>query len=114
MQRREFVSGAVAGVAAGAPAAPAIAQGREQWNMVMPWPRNTPGVGTGAQRFADDVNTMSDGRLEITLYAAGELVPPFESLDAVQQGAADMAHGTPYYWVGKSKALNYFTPSRSA
>ena len=74
----------------------------------MPWPRNTPGVA-GAQRFADDVNVMSEGRLEITLFAAGELVPPFESLDAVQQGAADMAHGTPYYWVGKSKALNYFT-----
>jgi TRAP-type mannitol/chloroaromatic compound transport system substrate-binding protein len=111
MQRREFVAGAAAGVAAGGVplAAPAIAQGRHQWNMVMPWPRNTPGVGVGAQRFADNVNAMSDGRLAITLYAAGELVPPFESLDAVQQGAADLAHGTPYYWVGKSKALNYFT-----
>jgi len=110
MQRREFVAGAAAGLTTGsALAAPAIAQGRHQWNMVMPWPRNTPGVGVGAQRFADNVNAMSDGRLAITLYAAGELVPPFESLDAVQQGAADLAHGTPYYWVGKSQALNYFT-----
>jgi TRAP-type mannitol/chloroaromatic compound transport system substrate-binding protein len=111
IQRREFVAGATVGVAAGGIplAAPALAQGRQQWNMVMPWPRNTPGVGVGAQRFADDVNAMSDGRLAITLYAAGELVPPFESLDAVQQGAADLAHGTPYYWVGKSQALNYFT-----
>jgi TRAP-type mannitol/chloroaromatic compound transport system substrate-binding protein len=109
MQRREFVGAAATGIAAGALAAPAIVQAREQWNMVMPWPRNTPGVGVGAQRFADDVNVMSEGRLEITLFAAGELVPPFESLDAVQQGAADMAHGTSYYWVGKSKALNYFT-----
>jgi TRAP-type mannitol/chloroaromatic compound transport system substrate-binding protein len=111
MQRRDFVAGTAAGLVTGSTtlAVPAIAQGREQWNMVMPWPRNTPGVGVGAQRFADDVNVMSEGRLEITLFAAGELVPPFESLDAVQQGAADMAHGTPYYWVGKSKALNYFT-----
>jgi TRAP-type mannitol/chloroaromatic compound transport system substrate-binding protein len=109
MQRRGFVRGAVAGLGAGGLAAPAIAQGREQWNMVMPWPRNTPGVGKGAQRFAEDVTAMSEGRLAIRLFAAGELVPPFESLDAVQQGAADIAHGTPYYWVGKSKALNYFT-----
>jgi TRAP-type mannitol/chloroaromatic compound transport system substrate-binding protein len=111
MQRRDFVAAAASGIVTGGTmlAAPAIAQSREQWNMVMPWPRNTPGVGVGAQRFADDVNVMSEGRLEITLFAAGELVPPFESLDAVQQGAADMAHGTPYYWVGKSKALNYFT-----
>ena len=110
MQRRGFVSGAATGLAAGgALAAPAIAQARHEWNMVMPWPRNTPGVGVGAQRFADDVNAMSDGRLTIRLFAAGELVPPFESLDAVQQGVADLAHGTPYYWVGKSKALHYFT-----
>jgi TRAP-type mannitol/chloroaromatic compound transport system substrate-binding protein len=109
MHRREFVAGAAAGFGAGGLAAPAIAQERWQWNMVMPWPRNTPGVGVGAERFANDVNVMSQGRLEIRLFAAGELVPPFESLDAVQQGAADIAHGTPYYWVGKSPALNYFT-----
>jgi TRAP-type mannitol/chloroaromatic compound transport system substrate-binding protein len=77
--------------------------------MVTPWPRNTPGVGVNAQRFADRVTAMTDGRLSITLYAAGELVPPFELLDAVMSDTADMAHGTPYYWVGKSKALNYFT-----
>lgn len=111
MQRRRLLEVGGAGAVAGTSllAAPAIAQGRHQWNMVMPWPRNTPGVGVNAERFAQDVNTMSDGRLAITLYAAGELVPPFEALDAVQQGAADLAHGTPYYWVGKSKALNYFT-----
>src|SRR3546814_9317510 len=52
---------------------------------------------------------MSGGRLTIKLYAAGELVPPFESFDAVQSGTADLLHGTPYYWVGKSQAFNYFT-----
>jgi TRAP-type mannitol/chloroaromatic compound transport system substrate-binding protein len=111
MRRRRFVAGSAAGavLGSGALAAPAIAQGRVAWNMVMPWPRNTPGVGVNAQRFVDDVAAMSDGRLAITLYAAGELVPPFEALDAVQQGAADLAHGAPYYWVGKSQALNYFT-----
>src|SRR5687768_13094370 len=112
MDRRGFLAGAAAGgLAAGASAglaAPAIAQGRTEWRMVTPWPRNTPGVGVNAQRFADRVTEMTDGRLSITLYAAGELVPPFELLDAVMSDTADMAHGTPYYWVGKSKALNYF------
>lgn len=109
MRRREIIGGGTAMAAGAALGAPAIAQGRHQWNMVMPWPRNTPGVGVNAERFAENVNVMSDGRLTIKLFAAGELVPPFESLDAVQQGVADIAHGTPYYWVGKSKALNYFT-----
>jgi TRAP-type mannitol/chloroaromatic compound transport system substrate-binding protein len=77
--------------------------------MVMPWPKGAPGVGVNAERFVERVRVMSGGRLTIKLYAAGELVPPFESFDAVQSGTADLLHGTPYYWVGKSKAFNYFT-----
>jgi TRAP-type mannitol/chloroaromatic compound transport system substrate-binding protein len=77
--------------------------------MVMPWPKGAPGVGVNAERFVERVRAMSGGRLDIRLFAAGELVPPFESFDAVQSGTADLLHGTPYYWVGKSKAFNYFT-----
>lgn len=109
MKRRTFLARGGVAATATAIAAPAPAQGRIVWNMTMPWPRNTPGVGVNAQRFAERVNRMSNGRLEIRLFAAGELVPPFEGLDAVQSGAADIAHGTPYFWVGKSAALNYFT-----
>lgn len=112
MKRRDFLTGAaVAGVAAGAGslAAPAYAQGKETWKMVTTWPKNAPGVGVNAQRFADYVTEMSGGRLTVKLFAAGELVPPFECLDAVQSDVAQMAHATPYYWVGKSPALNYFS-----
>ena len=110
MKRREFVK--AAGIAAAASttlAAPAIAQERVEWSMVMPWPKGTPGVGVNAERFAERVNVMSDGRITIRIFGAGELVPPFESFDAVQAGTADILHGTPYFWVGKSKAFNYFT-----
>ncbi|MGP1397869.1 MAG: TRAP transporter substrate-binding protein [Inquilinaceae bacterium] len=111
MKRRVFVAGAATGAAAtaGGLAAPAIAQGRQELIMVTSWPKNTPGVGVNAQRVADRITEMSDGRLTVTLYAAGELVPPFESFDAVQSGNADMMHATPYYWVGKSPSFNYFT-----
>ena len=112
MRRRRFMSTAAVGAAAtGASglAAPAIAQDRTEWTMVAPWPKNAPGVGVNAQRVADRITEMSDGRLTVTLYGAGELVPPFESFDAVQSGNADLMHATPYYWVGKARALNYFT-----
>jgi TRAP-type mannitol/chloroaromatic compound transport system substrate-binding protein len=109
MRRRSLVATGIASTAA-ALATPAVhAQARHRWNMTMPWPRNTPGVGVNAERFANRVQAMSGGRIEIRLYAAGELVPPFEVLDAVQRGTADIAHGTPYYFVGKAPALNYFT-----
>ena len=109
MKRRDFVKGAGLAAAAAPLAAPALAQERIEWNMVMPWPKGAPGVGVNAERFAQRVTEMSGGRLVIKTFAAGELVPPFESFDAVQNGTADLLHGTPYYWVGKSKAFNYFT-----
>jgi TRAP-type mannitol/chloroaromatic compound transport system substrate-binding protein len=111
MKRRSFIAGAVAGgtaAAAGFPA-PAIAQGKIEWRMVTTWPKNFPGQGTGAERFAKSVNEATDGRLTIKVLAAGELVPAFESFDAVTRGAADAMHATPYYWQNKSKALNFFS-----
>ena len=112
MKRRDFVRGAaVAGVAAAGAsslAAPAIAQGVRELKMVTTWPKNFPGLGTGAQRAADRITAMSDGQLTVKLFAAGELVPPFESFDAVSNGTADLYHGAEYYWQGKSKAFNFF------
>jgi len=52
---------------------------------------------------------MSDGRIEVKVYAAGELVGALESFDATSTGAADMYHGAEYYWQGKSKGFSFFT-----
>lgn len=114
MKRRNFLSTAAVGSAAAAAGAasfptPAITQERTTWTMVTTWPKNAPGVGVNAQRVADAITEMSGGRLVVELYAAGELVPPFESFDAVSGGNADIMHATPYYWTGKSQALHFFT-----
>jgi TRAP-type mannitol/chloroaromatic compound transport system substrate-binding protein len=109
MKRRGLLAAGAASAAAGAIAAPAVAQGVIRWNMVMPWPRLTPGVGVAAEKLAQRITAMSGGRLEIKLFAAGELVPPFGGFDAVQSGAVQIAHGTPYYWAGKAPALHWFT-----
>lgn len=114
MKRRQFLttgaaSGAVALGAAASFPAPAISQGRQQWTMVTSWPKNAPGVGVNAQRAADMIGALSGGRLTVKLYAAGELVPPFEAFDAVASGTADMLHATPYYWQGKNPVFHWFT-----
>jgi TRAP-type mannitol/chloroaromatic compound transport system substrate-binding protein len=110
MERRHFLRGAaLTGVAAGALAAPAIAQERTTWRMVTTWPRNFPGLGVGAQRLADRITTMSDGRLTIELFSAGELVPALGTFDAVIEGSAEMSHGAAYYWQNKSPATAFFT-----
>lgn len=115
VERRKFLkSAALGGVAATAAAAasfpkPAISQGRMEWRMVTTWPKNFPGLGVSAERIAQRISEMTDGRLTVRVFAAGELVPPFESLDAVISGSAEMCHSAAYYWQNKSKALNFFT-----
>lgn len=112
MKRRDFLKSAatagIAGAAATTLAAPAIAQNVRELKMVTTWPKNFPGLGTSAQRLADNITAISGGALSVKVYAAGELVPPFESFDAVSNGTADMYHGAEYYWQGKSKAFNFF------
>lgn len=79
------------------------------WKMVTAWPKNYPGLGSGAEGFARRVNAMSGGRLTIKVYAAGELVPALEVFDAVSQGTAEMGHSPSYYWKGKTAAAQFFT-----
>lgn len=79
-----------------------------EWKMVTTWPKNFPGLGTGANNLAKYITDMSDGRLTVKVYGAGELVPAFESFDAVSRGTAEMGHGAAYYWKGKSEAAQFF------
>jgi len=79
-----------------------------QWKMVTTWPKNFPGLGTGANRLAQLIAEMSGGRIRIKVYGAKELVPPFEVFDAVAEGTAEMGHGAAYYWKGKSEAAQFF------
>ena len=77
--------------------------------MYTTWPKNFPGLGTGAQYLADTIGKLSGGRLTVKLYGAGERVPALETFDAVSRGSAEMGHGAAYYWKGKSPATPFFT-----
>ncbi len=112
MKRRNFLKTGVAGVggaAAATVAAPAIAQKRIEVVMVTTWPRDFPGLGTGAQRFAQRLVDMSDGRFQVQYFAAGERVKAFDSFDEVASGNAQMYHAADYYWKGKHPGWAYYT-----
>lgn len=79
-----------------------------EWKLVTSWPKNFPGLGMAPERFATMVNEMSDGRLKVKVYGAGELVPALEVFDAVSNGTADMGHSGAYYWKGKEPAAQFF------
>ena len=80
-----------------------------KWRMVTTWPKNLPGLGTAPERMADNIRTMSQGRLDIKVYGAGEVVPALEVFEAVAQGTVQMGHGAAYYWKGKVPVAQFFT-----
>ncbi len=90
-------------------AAPAISKNRRQLRIATSWPKDFPGLGIMPNRFAKAVNELSEGRIDIKVYAAGELVGAAECFDATSTGAADMYHAAEYYWQGKSKGFSFFT-----
>ena len=107
--RRKFFRAApatgVAAVAASSLAAPAVAAERVEAAMVATWPRDFPGLGTGAQRLAKRLSDMRDGRIQVTYYAANERVKAFDSFDEVASGNSQMYHGADYYWTKKHPAF---------
>jgi len=107
MQRRSFLKKAAAGVAAGAVAAPAIAQSQPTitWRMATSWPKSLDTLYGGAELVAKRVGEITDGKFQIRPFAAGEIVPGLQVLDAVQAGTVECGHTAPYYYFGKDPAF---------
>ncbi|MEM7729656.1 MAG: TRAP transporter substrate-binding protein [Pseudomonadota bacterium] len=102
-------SGPAAETAGSDLAAPGINRGIKRFRMATSWPKDFPGLGIMAVRFADAVSEMTDGLIDIKVYAAGELVGALECFNATATGAADMYHAAEYYWQGVSPGFNFFT-----
>jgi TRAP-type mannitol/chloroaromatic compound transport system substrate-binding protein len=114
MKRRDFLKtvgiGTAAAVGTSALSAPAvIAQKKYQWKMVTTWPPKMPVLQDGCERLAKRIGELSDGRIQIQVFAAGELVPALESFQAVSDGTVEVGSGASYYWAGKEPAVQWFS-----
>ncbi|MEZ5477775.1 MAG: TRAP transporter substrate-binding protein [Thiolinea sp.] len=113
MKRRDLLKGAGWGaamaVAAGVSPARAADGEKMEITMVSTWPKDFPGLGTGAQRFAERLTAMTNGRMNVKYFAAGERVGAFDAFDEVASGNAQIYHGAEYYWKGKHPGFAYFT-----
>jgi TRAP-type mannitol/chloroaromatic compound transport system substrate-binding protein len=90
-------------------ASPNISKNRRQLRLATSWPKDFPGLGIMPVNIANAVREMTNGRLDIKVYAAGELVGALECFGATSSGAADMYHAAEYYWQGKAKGFSFFT-----
>jgi len=102
MDRRSLIKKAgIAGVLA-AGAAPAVhAQAAVRWRLASSFPKSLDTIFGSADMFARTVKALSGGKFEVSLHAAGELMPAFGVVDALQNGTIEIAQTAPYYFTGK-------------
>ena len=79
-----------------------------KWAMVTTWPKDFPGLGTGANYLAEVIGKLSGGRIEVTVYGAGEKVAALDVFDAVSSGKAELGHGVSLYWRDRIPAAQFF------
>src|SRR6516165_17059 len=103
MKRRDFLKVSVTGAAATAVAAPAIAQSSPEikWRLTSSFPKSLDTLFGGSEVFAKQVAEMTDNKFQIQLFAAGEIVPGLQALDATSNSTVEMCHTAAYYYVGK-------------
>ena len=130
MERRSFLKKAGAGIAVGAAAgmaacgkseqaaapaagaaAPAVHTGLPavQWRMTSSFPKSIDTLYGSSELLANRLREITDGKFDIRIFPAGEIVPGLQALDAVQQGTVEMCHSCSYYYVGKDKAFAFGT-----
>ena len=110
MKRRQVLIAAGAGAAAAAIAKPAIAQSMPtiKWRLTASWPKSLDTIYGACETISKYVSEATDGRFQITSFAAGEIVPALQVLDAVSNGSVEMGHTATYYYIGKDPTWALF------
>src|SRR4029079_7335161 len=111
MNRRQFLTAAAAGIAASAIARPAIAQSMPalKWRLTSSYPKNLDTIYGGVETFAKAVAEATDNKFQIQVFAAGEIVPGLQALDAASAGNVEMCHTASYYYFGKDPTFTFGT-----
>jgi TRAP-type mannitol/chloroaromatic compound transport system substrate-binding protein len=110
MKRRQFLQAAGVGLAASAVAAPAVAQTPNvKWRLTASWPKSLDTLYGGCEYFAKRVGEITDNKFQIQTFAAGEIVPGLQVLDAVSNGTVEMGNTALYYYFGKNPAFTFGT-----
>ena len=109
MQRRSFLTSSALGATAAAVAAPSLAQGAQQvkWRMASSFPKTLDTIFGSAERFTRRVAALTGGRFQIRQFAAGDIVPGLQVMDAVQAGTVEMGHTASYYYFGKDPSFAF-------
>ncbi|MBL0419530.1 TRAP transporter substrate-binding protein [Ramlibacter sp. AW1] len=106
MDRRSLIRNAgMAGVLAAGMAPAVHAQATIRWRLASSFPKSLDTIYGAAETFSKAVRSMSGGKFEVSVHAAGELMPAFGVVDGIQNGTVECAHTAPYYFFGKDECF---------
>jgi TRAP-type mannitol/chloroaromatic compound transport system substrate-binding protein len=109
MERRSFIRHAgLAGILA-AGTAPAFAQtaGEVRWRCASSFPKSLDTIFGGAEVISKRVAALTGNRFRIQVFAAGEIVPGLQALDATSNATVECCHTVAYYYVGKDPTFGF-------
>ena len=114
MERRKFLKAAGTGALASAVASPAIAQSSPtiSWRLQSSYPKSLDTLYGACTLLSEMVSEATDGKFKIEVFAAGEIVPPLQVLDAVSNGTVEMGQTGSYFYIGKDPAFAFATALR--
>ena len=109
MQRRSFLASSALGASAATLAAPALAQGNPAvtWRLASSFPKTLDTIFGACEGFTKRVAQLTGGKFVIRAFAAGEIVPGLQVMDAVQAGTVEMGHTPSYYYFGKDPTFAF-------
>ena len=85
-----------------APVAPAVHTGQAiRWRLASSFPKSLDTIYGSAEKFSQTVKALSGGKFEVSVHPAGELMPAFGVVDALEKDTIEMAQSAAYYFAGK-------------
>ena len=108
MDRRSLIKRAgIAGVLASGIAPAVHAQAAVRWRLASSFPKSLDTIFGSAEKFSQTVKALSGGKFEVSVHAAGELMPAFGVVDALENSTIEMAQTAPYYFTGKNSIFAF-------
>src|SRR5580693_10678450 len=78
-----------------------------KWRLTASWPKSLDTLYGTVEHISKRVAEITDNKFQIQGFAAGEIVPGLQVLDAVQNGTVEMGHTAAYYYVGKDPSFTF-------
>jgi TRAP-type mannitol/chloroaromatic compound transport system substrate-binding protein len=110
MKRRQFLQTAAVGLATTAVAKPAVAQTSPaiKWRLTSSYPKSLDTLYGASETIAKFVGEATDNQFQIQHFAAGEIVPGLNAMDAASNGTVEACHTGVYYYYGKDPTWALF------